>query len=64
MPDAPERRGDEHTSRTAESERQHRATQDQPDRPGQPGDLATRDRAGKVSPRTADQAEGERDEGA
>jgi hypothetical protein len=62
MPDPRERRGDEHTSRTRERENDTGA--DQPDRKGQPGDLATRDRAGKVSPRTPGSAEGERGEGA
>jgi hypothetical protein len=62
MPDPRERRGDERTSRTAEHATQD--SPDQPDRPGQPGDLNSRDRGGKVAPRTPDQAEGERGEGA
>lgn len=61
MPDPRERRGDEQTSRTAQTDQE---SQDRPDRNGQPGDLHTRDRGGKISPRTPDQAEGERGEGA
>jgi hypothetical protein len=62
MPDPRERKGDEHTSRTAEKANEDAS--DRPDRPGQPGDLETRDRAGSISPRTPDQAEGERGDGA
>jgi hypothetical protein len=62
MPDAPERHGDAKTSRTEEHAPER--SQDRPDRPGQPGDLESRDRGGKVSPRTPGQAEGERGEGA
>ena len=60
MPDAPERRGE--TPRSSPTEKHGDSGADQPNRPGQPGDLASRDRAGKISPRTPDQAEGERDE--
>jgi hypothetical protein len=62
MPDPRERRGDEHTSRTKENQKLD--PQDKPDRGGQPGDLHDRDRGGKISPRTPDQAEGERGDGA
>ena len=62
MPDPRERRGDEQTSRAVENDEPE--SQDRPDRPGQPGDLESRDRRGKVSPRTPDQAEGERGDGA
>jgi hypothetical protein len=62
MPDAPERHGDERTSRTEENRKLD--SQDQPDRPGQPGNLSTRDRGGKIGQRTPDQAEGERGDGA
>jgi hypothetical protein len=62
MPDSRQRRGDEQAPPTAENDA--RDSQDRPDRPGQPGDLNSRDRGGKLSPRTPDQAEGERGGGA
>ena len=62
MPDPVERKGDERTSRGEEARK--RSSADEPDRRGQPGDLETRDRGGKIAGRTPDQAEGERGEGA
>ena len=60
MPDAPERHGE--TPRSTPTETHSDTSADQTDRPGQPGDLASRDRGGKISPTTPDQAEGERED--